>query len=237
MNLKKYDGWPLNESPKTGDKIKTILEMFIGEDKLREFMLTPFRVGDNIYATDAYIIIWMDKSIVKDWEQYPEIMQELISKAVPKSFNMNTKLSLKKLKSEILRCDTEDEMIQSGNPTECPACHMDGVVEWEFNFKGIYYTDNFDCPVCNGSGVIDDEKIPTGNKILTEYTSCRIGQAIFRCRLITKMLNAAIILGEKDVTVVYQTGRTSITVFKVGEIYIGVMPTMDEEATFTINLK
>ena len=157
----------------TQEKYQEILPRFCHywDANIRRTLQKPFFDGKNVCATDCYWLIRVK----------PEAYG-LIPAEGPKSIELNYLpkpliLSVKRLDKAIRdNCHFVDEEEEVSPEVRCEECCGTGEVEWEYRDSDFeLHTHDFECPICDGTGVKEESvKRKTGRKVLelqSEYIS------------------------------------------------------------------
>lgn len=201
------------------DNYKTILEWFVGHDKIRPSLMTPFSNEDYCFATDAHKLIAIPKTIItlavdRDEPALSKKAVEMIVKKPYREYPINTQYALDVFNPHI---NLIDELDKSGI-TECDKCQGEGEVECPCcgNLS--------ECPDCRGTGELG-RVIKTGRKIPNPEQRFLINNVKFKSCNILPVFNAAQLLNVNTINWVVSEAE-SANVFKVGDVSIVVMPMM-----------
>ena len=104
---------------------------------------SPFDACGRTMASDAHILVAVPR--VGD---YPYAPSKKIESAHPFEKTMGVPITLDKFKTELAKYPTEPVYIR----VDCDACDGTGTAEWTCELKGREYTDDHDCPICDGDG-------------------------------------------------------------------------------------
>lgn len=138
-----------------------VFSLFCSNDDNTPVMKHPFVVGGKTYATDGHTLVRCDNDKV-DFDFQNDEKPLYVEGVIPR---VNT--------SEVIDLDTidwnaimtTDETVGDGNDVICGHCDGGGDVCDGFRYKGKFYSYDYRCPVCDGSGYEEHEKqIPTGEK-------------------------------------------------------------------------
>lgn len=198
-----------------------ILKMFVSEDTLRPQFLKPFFIDNLAIATDAHSLVFFDKNLCDENLLPFDRKPESVLSVIPKERNENFLISIESLKSAISKCPLIDEM--KDNKKTCNACYGEGDVEYVFEYGGMDYELEHECPVCDGEGTIGKD-IPTGNKITDKDAPIKIKHSCFSVNYISKLIRIAETLGEDKIFLTLSTGKHNITVFKIKNVELLLMP-------------
>lgn len=138
-------------------------------------------------------------------------------------------IGIDKIKDALAKCDKEEEL----EGVECDACKGQGSVFYEFNHNYKTYDLESGCPVCDGGGELESK--PTGKFYYSEDKSIQIGETYILPTQLDRLVKAAEMLGEKEVTI-YQSNRHDKTghVFVIGALEGIVMPCNNTENTIKL---
>lgn len=192
-----------------------ILEKHASKDKHRIFITKPFLLNGKACATDAYRMIWVDEKLTSGYEKLKENIN--IENVIPNP-NCNIKLDVKEIREAIEKAPLVDEMID--DTEECKECDGFGEVEWEYGG----YTNDFDCPVCDGDGTIGS-MIPSGNKVIDDLCFIDFGNIRVKISLIADFINFI----SDDLYLIYKDKPNNPLLFKSSDLTFLIMPHMQTE--------
>lgn len=194
-------------------ELEKTFDLFVGKDNLRPTMHTPFEFENYIYATDAHILIRVKKEDC-DFEITNPDFLKCDDKIIPKE-NENIILSIPDF--EMYKTEDEYKVIQEEK--ECDTCHGSGEVEWEFE----NYTKDFDCPVCEGEGIEEEEKKAKTGKKTFGLTAIKVKDTYFDIKLFNVLNDVKDYLGG-DITLISADKSFSPTMFRIGICEVLLMP-------------
>lgn len=161
-----------------------LLTLFTGHDnEFRPALTRPFTQEEYIIATDAHVMIVIDKDVCKN--QY--IGAEKTPDAL-KVFN-----DIKRTCQELICIDdlfsAESHFDIKYDYMSCKACEGSGVLTCkECGF-------DHECEECNGKGTIETGETQMRTKISVGTKYIKIGNSYFKPHIVDKLLNAMFILG------------------------------------------
>lgn len=209
---------------KDQEKYIEILKMFVGNQDNRQHFHKPFTIENKAISTDAIQLCMMDINKVEGaFEAQEQKYVNGILGVIPQVENMNLEIKIEDLNNIFKDIAVEPKMIPNGKYLPCAECDGDGVVEWEYNS----YTNDFDCPVCDGHG--DNGKpqlIPSNQNQFVSGSYIEIHKTNFDCNLIQKIIDVAMILEIDMIKLVCESDQHSF-VFMVDDVTIITMPIRD----------
>lgn len=206
--------------------LKQLFDLFLSDDDLRPAMKYPININKKIYATDAYSIIIIDESNCNFEfenpysEKYPDVQ------AVIKEDNIQGCHLL--INTEYLdQFKTKDEVILVSDSVLCGKCNGEGKLETDFRYKSTYYSAEFECPVCDGSGVEKDAiYVKNGNKIFDKNNArIKIKDAYLDPVIFNKLLLAQLFLSA-PIELLYYAGPHQSLKFKIAYCTFIIMATV-----------
>lgn len=202
--------------------MEELFNLFVSKDRYYERYHKPFAYKDKIGATDAYSMIVTNATNV-DFEITNTHVPPNLDASLPKE-NTNELIVVDKDAWEALK--TEDELIQITPEVECEECEGEGEVTWGYR----HYAEDFDCPVCNGSGV-EQKAIydKTGNKAVGK-SLVKIKDAYFDAKLFQRILSVRD-FEMSDLYLVYHRDSRSAAMFRCGIFDMLLMPILIQEDT------
>ena len=121
-----------------------ILNLFVGNDKYRPALNQAFKQGDMVCATDAITLITIPISLIG--LRYPYQDKPDVSSVLNIRKECHEIIELSWLK------ELYDDVPMINETYKCDACAGTGMVDYEFCFDDIIYTEEEECPVCRGNG-------------------------------------------------------------------------------------
>lgn len=221
------------------NKYQELLLKFCGNDEYRPKLAHPFFDGVDVCATDCY---WLMR--VKPEAYGLELPNPGPKRIEAKPLKKPLVLSVENLVSAFLKCDLVDEKVIVSPEVKCEECDGTGEVEWEYcgNEKKNYY-EYFDCPICEGSGVLREAVTRnTGRKIPEKLNnSISINGVAFDAYRLFYIVEACNELGVETVfiTSLGKPGSCDPAVFKLNEhCEVVLMPIGSKyESVHSFNIK
>jgi len=209
------------------EHIEKALHSIIKYNEYRDWMQTPFTIGNNVYSTDAHSIIKVPKESVG---MFDDCKKEGNAKTVVDLFDFKPQkiltVKVQDLKDVIGEIPLIDECRNADAEGKCNECEGDGEVEWEY--EG--YTKDMDCPVCDGEGVItESKKEKTGRKIRAEGYFIDFNHTRIRTCMIEELINVAWLLKADEIELINQTEPHRTITFQVGIAQIVTMPVLQTD--------
>lgn len=203
-------------------KYTEALKLFVAEDGYLKWMDKPFTIDDKAYGATTYMVAFADKDLVDPLTELIGDKKESVLKITPKEKNINFSFPVSRLESVFSALPLVDEE----NEKQCSECDGMGEVEYEYtSSKGRSYELEGDCPICNGTG---DIVTKTGGKVKDLRGVIKIGDSCFLLQRFKVMMEAAKVLGEENITLVFKGRKEGVSVFEVGKLTIVTMPTRME---------
>lgn len=208
------------------NKIKNeteLLEMFTCPDGIRAFTYVPFLhpVYNEVWATEGHVIIRINPDRLNKHYEPVKGCEELKRPKVLKPCYLSC--TYKAIRQALDKCPLVDEVITKENEVDCKECGGTGEVEWEYTDDNLHtYCRDFDCPVCDGDGVIihKSEK-HTGKKVHDENAIVKIGNSFFRWYYLDIVAKALAHIGA-DVINITANDHLGMTEFVFDGIKIGL---------------
>lgn len=200
-----------------------ILKYFCSTDKYRDWLTKPFKIGNKIHSSDAHFLVTTDLSKVKADEEIKEIDPKKLNNVLITDTNTKLVLNVKEIKEVFKKAPQEDCYDFKGQDVECRECDGYGWVEWEYK----HHTKDTDCPICDGEGKTSlAKKIKNGETKIEEHLTIEIGTSLFYVNKFQRLIYVADKLGEKEITLIYQSTPNKGNLFKIKDLEILVMPCM-----------
>lgn len=212
-------------------KESELLEMFCDGTHPRKFFQKPFlnEKYNEVWATDGHILIKIPLERLSE-----EYETGTLSLPVYSSNKNKKKITLSSLENALSDCPQEEEEIIVEKEKECKECKGTGEVDWEYHdSNGHYHIKGFDCPVCDGSGVSENEvRKKTGRMVISDCSIIKINQAYFRAGYL-RVLKMAMEHLEVNVAEITLNGIHDPAQIEIDDLCIIIMPIlMNEDMTF-----
>ncbi len=202
------------------ENYKEVLNLFVGEDYYREWMMKPFQIKDKAYSTNAHIMFIAPLNKVGELSKLDKKRENDVLSVIPKLKNLSFDIAIEDLKKAIYKIPLVDEYIDAESDGECKECDGDGEVEWEYGSHSMHS----DCPVCDGDGKIEETKRnKSGNKIMDNTSFIDINESRYNPMFLKKIIKASEILKTKKITLISQDNRSG-SFFKIGDCELMLMP-------------
>lgn len=221
--MKTSNGCKSQNSNKINNETE-LLEMFTNGDGVRAYTYVPFLhpVYNEVWATEGHIIIRISPDRLNKHYEPVKGCERLKRPKVLKPCHMSC--TYKALRQALDACPLVDEVVTEEHEEECKECGGTGKVEWEYtDDKSYTHFHDFDCPMCDGDGVITREKeIYTGKKFHDENAIIKIGNATFHWFFLDIVAKALAHIGA-DVISISANDPYGMTEFVFDGIKIGLM--------------
>lgn len=216
--------------------LKQIFTMYCSTDELRPAMNNPFEIEGVVYATDAYQMIYTEKSNLDFEVVNPDGIKLPAANIIIPKVVCRELLDVSKIDFEALKTEPEYRVIKEEKT--CSECSGLGDVEWEYSCGLNTYYKDFECPVCKGSGISEPEyKELTGNKCFgKKYIT--INAVPFNVSFINNLKLVSEYMSEKVYLVSQATEHHKGYLFEIGKLKVLVMPVNSaeqEDVLFAIN--
>ena len=210
----------------TKDNYYNALLMCVDKNKQGwEWMHTPFEVDNFACATNARLMLFFDKELVKGLK-LDKTPRSKVMQVVPKTMEKNFKIKVSLIEAAISKTPLIEEVIET--ETECKECDGEGDVICDCcGFEHI-------CEKCDGEGYIHTSE-STGKLIPDVLSVIRIGNSTFSVKKLLKLIEIAKELSQESITLIYQKSPRNASFFKIGEATLVLMPwDSEKEPIFTI---
>ena len=171
----------------------------------------PFVDEGVIYAANRHVLIYAPESVL-DFHAQPAGRGTPNAKSAIKPFNTTKVLNVKSEDFEPFK--TEDGTVV------CEYCDGEGEVEWEFE----QWHKTGACPACDGKGSIVNSKAP---KTFHHCHYTKLGGAYFATRYFYKLFEVQNVVGG-EIVLVRSGKHNEAHFFKIGSLYVALMPIMQE---------
>lgn len=162
-----------------------LLAPYVSNDDFRAKLMKPFLSNGYVCASDIYALLMVKEELLSGkYESNGIDVTNVITKS-----NNRAVYTLEELQKAVCDSMTGDEEKIVSPRIDCDECDGDGTVEWEYiSSFGRRFTQYFDCPICEGSGVIADAIVrKTGKKCALDDDLISIQSLKFQTTQIAKM--------------------------------------------------
>lgn len=173
----------------SADQWRILLYKFTFDEDFRPGLQKPFEQGGFICATEAHVILRVDKNLIpKSNDDYtPKDRVPTVAKVMPTPDPTFT-ISLKEIQSCLVALGLD----YNHTTKNCPECGGSGDVDWYYTDRdGDTHTKVDKCPYCGGSGdihngnnrycTIGDKATLAYHLILTHYVMVNVGIEALKC--------------------------------------------------------
>ena len=206
---------------------KEIFDLYVEKCNMyRDTLKEPFiqKSDGRVWASEGHILIMVNQKCVSG--EYET--RDLGSNLTVRDYNCDESLLVSDLQDALDRCPQEDEfIITDTKQVICPECNGTGEVEADYraDYDDEYYEIVGRCPICDGSGIIDEEvRTPTGKKIPQEDSIIKLGKGYFKWHFFRTIIKTCKMLDIKQIRLV-RTHETNINILELSkDIHVGLMP-------------
>lgn len=206
--------------------INSFLKLFTIEESYHpDWCKQPFRIEDKVYATDMHVMLIIPAKLAPGIEQLETYDQKSVLSVIPTTTHPIMSVSVKDLFAALKVFPT----VKANK--DCEACKGEGEVQFEYYWEGRRYTNDDDCPVCDGEGAFPDESgavVPDPDKSIT------IGKANFAGKYIKKLYELCKFFDLQAIDLVSQSSPESLSLFSKDGVSILIMPVKDVESVYSI---
>lgn len=178
---------------------KQLLEKYSCKDELREKFKNPFVYDGKCIATNTVSLITtpMIEGVEENEPAYKSC-KSILNRIEEPILIINVSEFLEKIKQIPL----EDGFDLVKKEETCKACNGYRSVDYEFDYDGETFTEELDCPVCDGKGIVIMEvEEQNGTKILNRKDVIEICGRWFCGTRITELLELIDIFHTKEIIV------------------------------------
>jgi len=170
--------------------------VYDGEFINKACLKKPFERNGFVYASDARIMVRVEKSLCEESYDPQGGPKSLPSFPAPE---INYKLDLKELIEVLKSIPRYETVAVSGKEAECDECEGSGEVEWTYeDSSGEEHSKNFYCPICGGGG-----KVKT-KEYAREERAVAINGTLFNAGLLQIIAEAMNDIGQSYGVIAYQ---------------------------------
>lgn len=190
---------------------KEILDLFVGHEPLRPILHKPFRQGGYIFASNGKVIIRVDQKIVDRPEQFEATDKVNALTLFHHGDNCDVTITADKLTEVLGR-------VPQG--VSCQDCSGTGHVDFSFRSRrGNKYYIESECPVCDGTGIIDP---------YFKYVT-KLGKGYYVMNHLSVLLQTAKLMGLDTITKVHDSDSL-MNIFRfTPEVTVGIVTSIVNE--------
>ncbi len=189
-----------------------LLSLFTSDDELRPQFCTPFKIGENVYATDTYTII----KIPVKWLNKKHNINEKAPKDLNNMFQNTPEPKFPQIDSTIDELASLLASVKwSYQRTLCPVCK--GASETTCEHCG----QSAPCKECNGTGETDEINFLKRKE--NEPVTVQFNDALYSPFVLEKLLIALMALQFRSPGRIYMYQKNLQSLFVTGEIEIILM--------------
>jgi len=201
----------------------------------REWMTKPFLSKDGKWAvaTDGFSMIFTKRlELFDDIKKVDPKYDKVVSSHIKEIADPSRVIQTKEFDLELVP-NLMDEIIYPQH--ECPECHGEGEVEWEYSGKSREYCSDFTCPVCDRDGT-EGKPRKSGRQIPDPNKLFKIENVIFSDLQLRRLLTCAQLIESK---VIYNAvlNPKGANIFQVKDFYILIMPMSTDRGQKTPQIK
>jgi hypothetical protein len=200
-------------------KYKELLDMYVANNSHRELFNKPFILKDKVVATNTYelVLVPKEKCSNLNFEHLKE--KEHYLDVIPKK-TMEKVLDVVKLSELLEQYRTDDDCDIIEDDKECEECFGTGEVDWEYKS----WSREDDCPICNGSGILEFEKrIKNGKKTFPDNLLLKLEDYYYDPKYIEKVVNSAKLLNFDEIIISHQSDKGIL--FELGDVKVMAIQT------------
>lgn len=141
---------------------RELLMLFYDSDNSREVLRQPFLQDGKVCASDGHVLIRIDSSLCEgSYDEKPGGLTPPRTASVVPTVTTDIAVTRQQIERALEQAPEERNR-------ECPECEGNGDVTWEYRDRYYQkYTMEETCPVCDGSGTVDDYTV-----IKYQFTFC-----------------------------------------------------------------
>jgi len=127
-----------------------LFEIFLDKENSRKEIKKPFVNNGWVAATESHICLLIKPEFLKQTYE-PRVLPNVLK--ILTEPNIDITISRAKLLNGIKAISTEKEKRVISPGVKCRECDGVGEVEWQYcDSNGYDYCEDFECPICHGSG-------------------------------------------------------------------------------------
>lgn len=198
-----------------------ILNGFTSNDPYRKALHYPFIQEEFVFATDAMIVMWCNKSLLGNYtleqpEKHPDALGVIL--------NVNT-LSISFTTAELK------------NHLKCTDCNGLGYVNYEFtDMYRKTHRQEHDCPTCDTTGKVQSTiNLQTGNRVPDEaINTLKCNDFLMDIKYVEKIVNAAELLEIDTISITnFHHGKIKFVLEDINFVLMQVIVNEEKEIAIT----
>ena len=183
-------------------------------EDIRPALQSPFPFGDSVWATNTNVMLRVSKERLDG--DYPVVEgcpnpHASLEGCKP---NFGGTLTIEKLKQALAKCPQVKEVVTIVPEHACAECGGEGEVDWEYTTKdGLRYCQEFECPMCEGAGIISAKRMATGRDIPSSHYLLKVNGVLIQAQNIQKMVDTMELLGSETAVHIVRQYDNRVNVF------------------------
>lgn len=217
------------------EKYNQILTLFTLKNDERPQLQLPWYQKEFVLASDAHNMVVFDKKLLKQADFPPHEKHPDGLAIIPEENNVNEVITTENIITAARDLFYKEQVKYALSTQTCKDCSGNGQVEYVFtDYCSTDHKIKHECPTCGGSGCCD-VVINAITKEVLDFKKYQLlikyKEVYFRLSSFKKIVETANLLNEKEITLIYrQHENGGKHVFKVGNVKILTMPTMENKA-------
>lgn len=205
-----------------------VFSLFTGSDKYRSVFDNPFEQNGKIYATDAHVLIRIDKNKIQYEDDKILKVETPNCEAIVPEKNCDEIVNLNAEQFEQYK--TEYELVKQGEDVECGLCNGEGTLTQDYHYKGRWYESEFDCPCCDGSGNEEEARLVRNvNKTFKTGVRVKFNGCLYEIHRFYKLIEVQKLVGG-EIRLLHKPEKYKPPLFSIGDFEIIIMPTSADES-------
>lgn len=202
---------------------KAILNLFTGQEDRhwRNWMNSPFRIGEKVYATNAHLMTIIDAAHAPEVAELTGIPHQNITGVLPTTPFFDEPVSIgvvdvRDIKEGLSKIPMIDQT------KYCDECQGEGEVDYSYaSTKDHVYYKRSICPICTGEGEIVDA---SGEQTYAPSAAVLIADFMFSGFVLEPIVRAADIAAELTIDILYMAQKKRGVLFRLRDILVLAMP-------------
>jgi hypothetical protein len=185
----------------------------------------------KIYATDFVVMARVAEHLCgatySEHDKQPNFIR-----VFPKEHICSLSMDIREVAKVINTVPVKEFKEVTGKEADCDECEGTGRVTWEYeDSNGVTHEDDFDCPICDGSGKLSHKLLHREDRLIG------INGISFKIGKMQRIIDAIYNLGVTEVEVQYLAENEPMLIHVCKDVDVIIMPNMVYEPVCSVTIK
>lgn len=185
----------------------------------------------QIYATDSIVMARVAEHLCEaTYSEHDK--QPNFSRVIPKERTCSLSMDIREVAKAISTVPVKEFKEVTDKEADCDECEGTGRVTWEYeDSNGVTHEDDFDCPICDGSGKLSHKLLHREDRFIG------INGISFKIGKMQLIIDAIYNLGVTEVEVQYLAENKPMLIHVCKDVDVIIMPNMVYEPVCSVTIK